>query len=136
MIRKVACCLLLSLSVAGALMLMNMPSSTAADPARSRVLRHVVLYKFKPEIKAEQVQEVIDTFAALPGKIDVIVGFEHGLNVSQEGKSDGLTHCFVVTFRDEKSLAHYLQHPAHLDYVKVVRDRRDKVVVVDYWADR
>ncbi len=105
----------------------------AAQPAR--VLRHIVLYQFKPEISAAQVQEVIDTFAALPKKIDTIIGFEHGLNVSQEGKSDGLTHAFQVTFRNEADLKTYLEHPAHLDYVKVVKDRRLKVVVFDYWVD-
>lgn len=98
------------------------------------VLRHIVMYKFKDDLKPEQVQEVVDTFAALPSKIDVIVGFEHGTNVSQEGKSEGFTHLFTVTFRDEASREKYLVHPAHLDYVKVVRDRREKVVVFDYWT--
>ena len=67
--------------------------------------------------------------------VDTIIGFEHGTNVSKEGKSEGFTHCFVVTFRDEKSLATYLDHPAHAEYVQVVRDKRDKVVVFDYWAN-
>lgn len=43
-------------------------------------------------------------------------------------------HCFVVTFRDEKGLATYLEHSAHQAYVQVVKDKRDKVVVFDYWA--
>lgn len=100
-----------------------------------RLLRHIVLYQFKPDLRPEQVQEVIDTFAALPSKIDVIAGFEHGTNVSREGKSDGLTHAFVVTFRSEKDRDAYLEHPAHLEYVKVVRDRREKVIVFDYWTE-
>lgn len=100
----------------------------------NKVLRHIVMYKFKPEISAAQVQEVVDTFAALPKKIDQIVDFEHGTNVSPEGKSEGFTHCFVVSFRDEAGRDVYLKHPAHLEYVNVVKDRREKVIVFDYWT--
>jgi len=99
-----------------------------------KLLRHIVLYKFKDGLPAADVQEVIDTFAALPKKIDTIVGFEHGTNVSPEGKSEGLTHAFVVSFRDEAGRDAYLKHPAHLAYVDVVKNRREKVVVFDYWA--
>jgi electron transfer flavoprotein alpha subunit len=100
-----------------------------------RVLKHVVMYKFKDDQSKERVQEVVDAFSALPQKIDAIIGYEHGPNVSQEGKSDGLTHVFVVTFRDEAGRDAYLKHPAHDAYVEVVKDRREKVVVFDYWAD-
>jgi hypothetical protein len=99
-----------------------------------KVLRHIVLYKFKDGLPAAEVQEVVDTFTALPSKIDTIVDFEHGMNVSPEGKSEGLTHAFVVSFRDEAGRDAYLKHPAHLAYVDVVKNRREKVVVFDYWA--
>lgn len=114
-------------------MMVRTSESTAAEEQR-QVLRHVVLYKFKPEASGAQLQEVIDAFAGLPAKIDTIVGFEHGTNVSPEGKSEGFTHCFVVTFRDEAGRDAYLKHPAHQAYVNVVRDRREKVIVFDYWA--
>jgi hypothetical protein len=101
-----------------------------------KVLRHIVLYKFKDSATKADVQQVIDTFAALPSKIDTIIDFEHGPNVSTEGKSDGLTYAFVVTFQNEAGRDVYLKHPAHLAYVDVVKDRREKVVVFDYWADK
>lgn len=107
-----------------------------ANPKPAKVLRHIVMYKFKDEIKQPQVQEVINAFSGLPKKIDGIVAFEHGPNVSPEGKSDGLTYCFVVSFENEDARDKYLKHPAHDEYVKVVKDRREKVVVFDYWADR
>ena len=109
---------------------------TTPAVAADKVLRHVVMYKFKDEVQPAAVQEVIDTFAGLPKKVDTIIGFEQGTNVSQEGKSEGFTHVFVVTFKNEADLAAYLVHPAHDAYVKVVRDRREKVIVFDYWADR
>jgi hypothetical protein len=106
--------------------------ASAAEP--SKVLRHVVMYKFKDTATPEQVQLVVDAFAGLPKKIDTIIGFERGTNVSPEGKSEGLTHVFVVTFKDEAGRDAYLKHPAHDAYVLVVKDKREKVVVFDYWA--
>lgn len=112
------------------------PRADADEPAKSnKVLRHVVMYKFKDSVTPSQLQEVIDAFAGLPKKIETIIDFEQGPNVSQEGKSEGFTQIFVVTFRNEQGLADYLVHPAHDAYVKVVRDRREKVVVFDYWAE-
>jgi hypothetical protein len=108
---------------------------TAVAAEEQTVLRHVVMYKFKPELTAAQVQEVVDAFKGLPGKIPTIVEFEAGTNVSEEGKSEGFTHLFVVTFRDKAGLKVYLDHPAHADYVKVVKDRREKVIVFDYLTE-
>jgi len=104
------------------------------EQKEKQMLRHIVLYKFKEGISPAQVQEVIDAFAALPKRIDTVAGFEHGANVSPEGKSEGLTHAFVVSFRDEKGRDAYLAHPAHQEYVNLVRDRREKVIVFDYWS--
>lgn len=114
-----------------------MSRSTAEDKTESKptkLLRHMVLYKFKPEMSVNQVEEVVEAFSALPQKIDSIVDFERGVNVSEEGKSEGFTHCFVVTFRDTKGRDTYLKHPAHDDYVKIVKDRREKVLVFDYFT--
>lgn len=120
--RFVADCVLQALGVA-----------TAAD---GRLLRHVVLFKFKDGTTAEQVQAIVDAFAALPGKIDAIVDFEYGTDVSIEGRAEGLTHGFLVTFRDEAGRAAYLPHPAHAEFGKLVGPHLDKVLVFDYWTHR
>jgi hypothetical protein len=128
-ISILACCGLAAL----AMTLFHSSDARAADK-KPRLLRHVVMYKYKDELTPAQLREVIDAFVALPAKIDTIVDFEHGENVSPEGKSDGLTHAFVVTFKDEQGRAIYLDHPAHLEYVKLAGPRREKVVVFDYWS--
>jgi lysophospholipase L1-like esterase len=102
----------------------------------SGLLRHIVLFKFKDDVTKEQVQEVVDAFSALPKKIDVIVDFECGTDVSVEGKAEGFTHGFVVTFKDEAGRAIYLPHPAHQEFVKLVGPRVDKVLVFDFKAQR
>jgi len=128
MIRIVAT---FAIACLGALMIM--PASSAEE---EKVLRHVVMYKFRDDLPPAQLKEVIDAFCALPTKVKSIIGFEHGTNVSKEGKSEGLTHIFVVTFKNEADVAAYIVHPAHDEYVKLARDRREKVVVFDYWADK
>jgi hypothetical protein len=127
--------MLLTVCVVAALA-MTLARSGRATAAQKpeRLLRHIVLYKFKDTLSAAQVQEVVDAFAALPKKIDTVVGFERGTNVSVEGKSEGLTHAFVVSFADERGRDAYLNHPAHQEYVKLASTRREKVVVFDYWT--
>jgi hypothetical protein len=125
---------LFALAASGVLLGDSAAKDGADKQKENKVLRHIVLYKFKDGLPAGDVQKVIDAFAGLPAKIDTIVDFEHGTNVSPEGKSEGLTHAFVVTFRDEAGRDVYLKHPAHLAYVDVVKNRREKVVVFDYWV--
>jgi hypothetical protein len=125
----------LGVAALGAIRMTDSTSTIAADAA-GKSLRHVVLFKFKAEVTPAQVQEVVDAFAALPKKIDVITDFEHGTDVSVENKADGFTHGFLVTFKDEKGRETYLPHPAHQEFVKLVGPRVEKVLVFDYWAKK
>src|SRR4030042_5460044 len=110
----------------------------AADPPSKKAslgrLRHVVLFKFKDGTSRQQIQALEEAFRALPSKIPTVVDFEWGTNNSPEGLAQGFTHCFLVTFRDDKGRAVYLPHPEHQAYVKVLKPHLDKVLVVDYVA--
>ena len=123
----------LTLALALFTLLMASPTTHAADQP-AQVLRHIVIYKFKDELPPAQVEEVVDAFGKMIPQIDTVIGYEHGTNVSQEMKSEGFTHVFVVTFKDEAGRAIYLKHPAHDAYVMVVKGRREKVIVLDYWT--
>lgn len=109
-------------------------SSTASAADHTGVYRHVVLFKFKDSATPEQVKAVEDAFRALPSKINTITGYEWGTNVSPEGKNDGYTHCFFVTFKDKAGVEVYLPHPAHKEFGALLRPILDKVCVVDYVA--
>jgi len=100
----------------------------------TRVLRHVVLFRFKQGTSAEQIRKIEDAFCALPGKIKAICGFEWGTDVSVENLSDGFTHCFIVTFPNEQARAEYLAHPEHKKFVELLSPYLDKALVIDYWA--
>jgi hypothetical protein len=99
-----------------------------------KVLRHVVMFRFKEGTGDEKVREIESTFASLPGKIEAIREFEWGTDVSVEGKAAGLTHCFLVTFASEADRDVYLPHPAHQEFVSLVRSHVEKSLVLDYWA--
>ena len=113
-------------------------SEGGAEPARaeSRVLRHVVFFKFEADATAAQIEQVEREFRALPGKIDAIRDFEWGKDVSVEKLSKGFTHCFFVTFADEQGRDAYLPHPAHEAFVAIVKPLLDDVCVVDYWSSK
>jgi len=110
----------------------------AADAPRQpeKLLRHVVLFKFKPTSTPEDIKKVETAFAALPKQIDTIVDFEWGTDVGAENLSDGFTHCFLVTFRSTEARDAYLPHPAHKKFVELVKPLLEKPLVVDYWAQR
>ena len=96
------------------------------------VLKHVVLFKFKPEATPEKIAEIVAAFNALPSKIKEIKGFQWGTNNSPEKHDKGLTHAFILTFDNEKDRDAYLPHPAHKEFGKVVGPWLADVTVVDF----
>ncbi len=107
----------------------------AADPvSKGTVLRHVVSIKFKPGTTAEQIKTVEDAFRDLKNKISQISSLEWGVNNSEEGRTKGFTHCFILGFKSEADRAAYLPHPAHKAFGKVLVPVMDDVMVIDFWA--
>jgi Stress responsive A/B Barrel Domain len=101
----------------------------------ARVLRHVVLFKFKDGTPPEQLRAIEQAFLGLKKQLPELVSdIEFGTNNSPEPLSGGLTHCFLVTFPSEEARAAYLPHPVHQAFVdQYVKPHVDKVTVVDYW---
>jgi len=102
--------------------------------APEKVLRHVVMFKFKDDATAEDVKKVEDAFSALPAQIPEIRDYEWGLNNSPENLNKGLTHCFLVTFHSEEDREIYLPHPAHKEFVEILGPHLDDVCVLDFWS--
>ena len=108
---------------------MNAPG-TLPDSA----VRHVVVFRFRPEATEAQISEVTDAFRALKDSIPGVLAFEHGVNNSPEGKNLGFTHAYTLTFEDAAARDAYLPHPEHqafgelLGRLGVVED----AFVVDY----
>jgi hypothetical protein len=102
-----------------------------ADPS---LLRHVVAFRFTPDATADQIAQVTDAFRALRHSIPEIRSFEHGINNSPEGKHQGFTHVYVLTFDDAAARDRYLPHPAHAAFGALLGRLGilDDVFVVDY----
>ncbi|MGB7346029.1 MAG: Dabb family protein [Pirellulaceae bacterium] len=107
---------------------------TVVSNYKDSVLRHAVFFKFKAESSEADVKGVADAFAALPTKVPEIIDFQWGKNNSPEGLDDGFTHCFLLTFADEKGREVYLPHAAHKAFGDVLRPHMDDVFVIDYWG--
>ena len=103
---------------------------------QEKLLRHVVLFKFTAASTENDVRRVEDAFRNLPKLIKEIHSFEWGKNNSPENLNQEFTHCFFVTFKSEADRAVYLPHAAHLAFVEVLKPHLDKVLVIDYWAEK
>jgi quinol monooxygenase YgiN len=101
----------------------------------NRAYRHIVAFQFKTEATEEQIQEIVTDFTKLVDHFDGIIGFEHGTNISPEGLSQGLTHVFMVTFRDKSDFDLYLPHPKHKSFVEKLLPILEKPFVVDFIAE-
>ncbi len=108
--------------------------SNAQHNSPQPILRHVVMFGWKDGTDTNQVNKIVAAFKDLPSKISLIKSFEWGTNNSPEGLNAGLTHCFLVTFSSIADRDAYLVHPAHKEFVSLLKPAPDKVTVLDYWA--
>ena len=103
---------------------------------KEKLLRHVVIFKFKDESSEEDVNRLNEAFNALADSISVIKDFEWGINDSPEDFHQGFTHCYLLTFGSEEDRDNiYTPHPQHQAFVASLQPHLEKVFVVDYWTN-
>ena len=101
-----------------------------------KALRHVVMFGWKEGTDKAYINKIIDAFGNLQHKIPLIKSFEWGINNSPENLNNGLTYCFIVTFKSEADRDAYLIHPDHKAFVSLLNPAPDKVTVLDYWVTK
>ncbi len=108
--------------------------STPTQPSAG--LRHVVVFKYKPDASESDIQGVTDAFRELQHKIDGITHFEYGINNSPEGLDQGFSHIYQLTFTDAAARDAYLPHPEHAKFGQLLGELEvlEGVFVVDYPA--
>ena len=114
-----------------ALALLTMSTLAADGP-----IRHVVHFKFKPEATPEQIKTITDEFAALKTKISLVDSLEWGKDVSPEGKSQGFSYCWIVSFKTAEDRDAYLVHPAHKAFVALLKPVLADAIVVDFVPEK
>jgi hypothetical protein len=95
-------------------------------------IQHIALLRFKPGTAASLIELTFEKLRALGKSIPGITGFTGGANNSPEGLADGLTHGFVMTFRDAAARDAYLPHPEHEKFKAFAIPHLERVVVLDY----
>ncbi|KAJ7105462.1 stress responsive A/B barrel domain protein [Mycena crocata] len=101
---------------------------------------HIVAFKFASTAQATTIADACHRMlelkekCLLPGTGEpYIMNSSGGKNSSPEGKSDGLTHAFVVIFNSEEDRKYYLEEdPAHQEFVKSLDGIVEKATIVDY----
>lgn len=106
----------------------------APAPVPAGAVRHVVVFRYKPDASPEKIQQVTEALTALKDKIPGILSMEHGVNNSPEKLNQGFTHVFQVTFTNAAARDAYLPHPAHKAFGTLLGSLGilDAVFVVDY----
>ena len=99
------------------------------------MLRHVVLIRFKSGTARGAIREIETAFTGLKDKIAAIQALEWGSNCSPEGKDQGFSHCFLLTFAGAAERDAYLPHPDHEAFSALLRPHVDQVLVIDYIPD-
>ena len=98
------------------------------------MLRHVALFRWKPEATAEDVSKLEAALHGLPDKIPCIQSYRYGRDLGiQEGNADfGL----VADFVDEEDLRTYASHPDHQAVIReLVRPIMETRVAIQYMID-
>jgi hypothetical protein len=100
----------------------------------SETVRHVVVFKYKEDAPQSKIKQVNDSFRDLQTKIPGIVDFEYGINNSPEGKDQGFSHVYLLTFESAEARDNYLPHPEHKKFGLLLGslDILEDVFVVDY----
>jgi len=94
------------------------------------MLKHVVLFKFKPEVKEADIVELEKRLAALPSAIPEIQEYVFGRDVIRSERS--YDFALVSGFADLKAMERYQKHPDHLPVLDLVKRICGAVLAVDF----
>lgn len=97
-----------------------------------KMIRHVLLIKFKPATTTANIDQIRELFHAIPAKVDGVEAVEWGLNDSPENLNRGFTHTVLMTFADDQARRHYLPHPEHEALKDVFIPLLEDIIVFDY----
>jgi 2,3-dihydroxy-p-cumate/2,3-dihydroxybenzoate 3,4-dioxygenase len=79
------------------------------------VIRHLVAFRFAPDLPAAARQAVLDELATFPERYPAMRRFYVGENISQRDRT--YTHALVVEFDTEAELLEYLNSDTHEAFV-------------------
>lgn len=96
------------------------------------MIRHIVLFKIKPEYKAE-LPQLAANFYTMKGKVEGLTDLEAGADILGSERSYDLA--LICTFADRASFDAYQTHPAHLPIKKRMHEVREGSVACDFLVE-
>ena len=97
------------------------------------MIRQITLIRFKPEVKADQIQAMADGFQGLVNIVPTVSRFEFGSDLNI--RDDTWDYALVIDFPDEGALFSYRDHPTHLSFANRFMPLIDEVARVQYSVD-
>ena len=96
------------------------------------MIRHVVLFQWKPGTSEANIAECFQQLAGLKGIIAGLEQFEGGPYSSPEGLNKQWTHAFIMTFDTAAHRDAYLPHPEHERVKGVIGPHLADVIAFDF----
>ena len=93
------------------------------------MVKHIVFFKLKDNSN-EHKEYVKNLILDLKDKIDVIKGFEVGINFSEEERAYDLA--LLSDFNSKEDLQIYATHPLHVEVINYLKSKETVTKVVDY----
>lgn len=95
-------------------------------------VKHIALFKLKPEVTEDQAADIFDQVLNATEEIPGIEDYVSGPNNSPESLNQGYTHGFIMTFVDAASRDGYLTHPEHEKIKQLLLANVDSVLAFDF----
>jgi hypothetical protein len=103
------------------------------EPARKRIeVSHVVCFKFKGGVSRQEIEQVAIDFRRMAKRTSLVRSIKYGRNNSPEKLNNGLTHCFVLTFKSTRERDQYLVHREHQEFSRSIEPLLADVFVIDF----
>jgi hypothetical protein len=94
------------------------------------MLRHVVFFKFKPEVAAAGRQDFVAMLRGLPARIPEIVSSEVGEDIMGTPRSYHVA--LISTFAGRDALEVYAKHPEHQPVLARAKEVCEAIAAVDF----
>lgn len=93
------------------------------------MIRHIVLFRIKPEFKAE-IPTLVQNFYTMKGRVEGLVDLEAGADILGSERSYDIA--LVCTFTDRAAFDAYQTHPLHQPIRKRMHEVRESSVACDF----
>jgi len=93
------------------------------------MIRHIVLFKIKPEYKS-LIPELVGNFYTMKGRVEGLEDLEAGADILGSERSYDIA--LVCTFADRAAFDAYQTHPLHMPIRRRMHEVRESSVACDY----